>query len=125
MTTEPNTVSVVVPTLDRPFRTAAVVRAILAGDELPLEILVVDQSEDDSTKRALDLIGDERIRHVPLRPPSTSAARNEGARLARGGTVLGALRLTEQRHQRRAEDHEQDDDPDGPPRDELEGLDAF
>ena len=84
--TEP-TVSVVVPTLDRAFRTAAVVRAILAGDALPLEILVVDQSEDDSTERALELIGDQRVRHVPLRPPSTSAARNKGARLARGEYV--------------------------------------
>ena len=54
------TVSVVVPTLDRPFRTAHVVRAVLAGDEQPLEVLVVDQSEDDSTERALDLVGDER-----------------------------------------------------------------
>ena len=69
------------------LRTAAVVRAILGGEALPLEIVVVDQSEDESTKRALDLIGDERVRHVPLRPPSTSAARNEGARLARGEYV--------------------------------------
>ena len=84
--TEP-TVSVVVPTLDRPSRSAAVVRAILGGEALPLEIVVVDQSEDESTKRALDLIGDDRVRHVPLRPPSTSAARNEGARLARGEYV--------------------------------------
>jgi glycosyltransferase involved in cell wall biosynthesis len=84
--TEP-TVSVVVPTLDRPFRTAHVVRAILAGDALPLEILVVDQSEDDATERALDLIGDERVRHLPLRPPSTSAARKEAARAAQGEYV--------------------------------------
>ena len=81
------TVSVVVPTLDRPVRTATVVRAVLAGEELPLEIVVVDQSEDDATRRALEEIGDERVRHVPLGPPSTSAARNEGARLARGEYV--------------------------------------
>ena len=84
--TEP-TVSVVVPTLDRPLRAEHVVRAILAGDELPLEVLVIDQSEDDATERALNLIGDERVRRVPLRPPSTSGARNEGARLARGEYV--------------------------------------
>lgn len=80
-------VSVVVPTLDRPLRAAGVVRAVLAGEALPLEVVVVDQSEDDATKRALETLGDARVRHVPLRPPSTSAARNEGARLARGEYV--------------------------------------
>lgn len=81
------TVSVVVPTLDRPSRAAGVVQAILGGEELPLEVVVVDQSEDEATKRALEAAGDERVRHIPLRPPSTSAARNEGARLARGEYV--------------------------------------
>lgn len=80
-------VSVVVPTLDRPSLAAAVVRAVLAGDEAPLEILVVDQSEGDETARALDELGDARVRHVAHRPPSTSAARNAGARAASGDYV--------------------------------------
>ena len=41
--TEP-TVSVVVPTLDRPDKVAAVVGAVLAGTVTPLEVVVVDQS---------------------------------------------------------------------------------
>jgi glycosyltransferase involved in cell wall biosynthesis len=77
-------VSVVVPTIDRPARAAAVVRAVLAGDEAPLEILVVDQSADDGTARALDELGDERVRRLAHQPPSTSAARNAGAQAARG-----------------------------------------
>jgi glycosyltransferase involved in cell wall biosynthesis len=80
-------VSVVVPTLDRPARVAAVVRGLLAGDEVAPEILVVDQSEDDGTARALDDLEDERVRRLAHRPPSTSEARNAGARAARGEYV--------------------------------------
>ena len=80
-------VSVVVPTLDRPVRAAAVVGAVLAGDETPLEILVVDQSEDDATASALDELGDERVRRLAHQPPSTSGARNAGAQAARGDYV--------------------------------------
>jgi glycosyltransferase involved in cell wall biosynthesis len=80
-------VSVVVPTLDRPARAAAVVGALLAGDETPLEILVVDQSEGDETRLALERLGDDGVRHVRHAPPGTSGARNEGARLARGEYV--------------------------------------
>lgn len=80
-------VSVVVPTLDRPARAAAVVRAVLAGDEEPLEILVVDQSVDDGTERALAQVDDGRVRRLAHQPPSTSAARNAGAQAARGEYV--------------------------------------
>lgn len=80
-------VSVVVPTLDRSVRVAGVVRAVLAGDETPLEILVVDQSEDDRTERALDELVDGRVRRLAHQPPSTSGARNAGAEAARGDYV--------------------------------------
>lgn len=75
-------VSVVIPTLDRPVGTVAVVRALLDGEEVPLEILVVDQSEDDATTRALAKLGNERVRRLAHGPPSTSGARNAGARAA-------------------------------------------
>lgn len=80
-------VSVVVPTVDRPVRAAAVVGAVLAGDEAPLEVLVVDQSEDDGTERALRALGDERVHRLTRHPPSTSVARNAGAHAARGDYV--------------------------------------
>jgi glycosyltransferase involved in cell wall biosynthesis len=81
------TVSVVVPTLDRPERAAEVVSAVLAAAEQPAEILVVDQSADDETRLALERLGSDLVRHVRHGPPSTSGARNEGARLARGEYV--------------------------------------
>jgi len=81
------TVSVVVPTLDRPVRAAAVARAVLAGDEAPLEILFVDQSADNETTRALAELRDGRVRRLARQPPSTSAARNAGAQAACGDYV--------------------------------------
>ncbi|MGH3057801.1 MAG: glycosyltransferase family 2 protein [Gaiellaceae bacterium] len=80
-------VSVVIPTLDRPARAAAVVRAVLSGDEVPLELLVVDQSADDETARALEELGDARVRRLAHQPPSTSGARNAGGGAARGDYV--------------------------------------
>jgi GT2 family glycosyltransferase len=84
--TEP-TVSVVVPTLDRAARVAAVVRSVLAGSRTPLEIVVVDQSSGGETRRALEALEDTRLRYVPASPPSSSGARNAGARAAAGDYV--------------------------------------
>jgi glycosyltransferase involved in cell wall biosynthesis len=84
--TEP-TVSVVVPTLDRAERLASVVRAVLEGTVTPLEVVVVDQSAGDESRKALQALGDERVRLVEHAPPSSSAARNAGARAARGEYV--------------------------------------
>ena len=64
------TVSVVVPTLDRPVKAAAVVRAVLDGTAVPLEIVVVDQSRGDATAAALAALGDERVRLLFHEPPS-------------------------------------------------------
>ena len=81
--TEP-TVSVVVPTLDRPDKVAAVVGAVLAGTVTPLEVVVVDQSAGDETRRALGGLGDARVHPITHAPPSSSGARNAGARAAQG-----------------------------------------
>ncbi|HEU4449417.1 MAG TPA: glycosyltransferase family 2 protein [Gaiellaceae bacterium] len=80
-------VSVVVPTLDRPERSAAVVRAVLEGSESPLEVIVVDQGKGAETERALAALADGRVLHLRRGPPSTSAARNAGAERARGAYV--------------------------------------
>jgi glycosyltransferase involved in cell wall biosynthesis len=83
------TVSVVVPTLDRPEMVRESVAALFAGDG-PLEVLVVDQSAGDATRRAVEDVGDERVRYVSHSPPSTSAARNRGAEEA-AGVYVGFL----------------------------------
>ena len=81
------TVSVVVPTLDRPVKAAAVVRAVLDGTAVPLEIVVVDQSRGDATAAAIAELGDERVRLLRHEPPSCSGGRNAGARAAEGDYV--------------------------------------
>jgi GT2 family glycosyltransferase len=81
------TVSVVVPTLDRPEKAAAVVGAVLGGTETPLEVVVVDQSAGGGTEQALAKLGDERVRRIAHAPPSSSGARNAGAAAACGDYV--------------------------------------
>ena len=84
--TEP-TVSVVVPTLDRPEKAAAVVGAVLGGVEAPLEVVVVDQSADGKTAQALEALDGGRVRRIVHAPPSSSGARNAGAAAAAGDYV--------------------------------------
>ncbi len=81
------TVSVVIPTLERASKAAAVVRAVLAAEPPPLEVIVVDQSRDEETVRAVAALGDERVRLLRHEPPSSSGARNAGARAAVGDYV--------------------------------------
>ncbi len=84
--TEPS-VSVVVPTLDRAEKVSAVVTAVLEGEQPPLEVVIVDQSRGEETKQALEALRDARVRYVAHAPPSSSGARNAGARAARGEYV--------------------------------------
>ena len=58
-------ISVAIATRDRPGQVRQCVTSILAGDEQPVEIVVIDQSEGDATRIALAELGSERVRHVP------------------------------------------------------------
>jgi len=86
MTSGP-TVSVVVPTLDRPVKATSLVRAVLDGTLAPIEVVVVDQSRGEATRRALGGLGDQRVRWLAHAPPSSSGARNAGAGAAAGDYV--------------------------------------
>jgi GT2 family glycosyltransferase len=74
-------IAVVVPTMGRPDHVERCVRSVLAGTVAPTEVIVVDQSADDATRRRLEPLG-ERVRWVHQARPSTSAARNRGVELA-------------------------------------------
>lgn len=80
------TVSVVVPTLDRPDMVRASLAALLVENG-PLEVVVVDQSAGDETRRVAAEARDARVRYVHHSPPSTAAARNRGAEEAAGDYV--------------------------------------
>jgi len=72
---------VAIPTRDRPGHVRTCVASILAGEEQPDEILVVDQSSDDGTRAALAELGTDRLRYVRAERSGTSAARNTASEL--------------------------------------------
>jgi GT2 family glycosyltransferase len=84
----PNATSVVIPTKDRPASIARLMTALLAQTLPPHELIVVDQSDDDQSERAVT----EAIAATPAAPPprlvyvrdpaidGAAAARNEGLR---------------------------------------------
>src|ERR1700704_3309464 len=72
-------ISAVVPTRNRPDHAAPCAGSILsnAGDDF--ELLIVDQSDDTATERALAAYdGDHRFRHIRSFSRGASAARNVG-----------------------------------------------
>jgi glycosyltransferase involved in cell wall biosynthesis len=81
-------ITVVVPTLDRAEHVERCLRSVLAGAAQPREVIVVDQSAGDATRRAVERVGGP-VRWVHQAERSTSLARNRGVELA--GTEYVAL----------------------------------
>jgi len=77
-------VSVVVPTRNRPDQIGPCVASILANQSPGFELVVVDQSDDDSSRRALEpYLQDARLRYEASGSRGAAAARNAGIALAR------------------------------------------
>jgi GT2 family glycosyltransferase len=85
----PLPVSVVIPTRDRPHLLAATVNSILAGRDLPAEIVIIDQS---ATAGDLAIGGPLpsgcRVRHLTVATRGLSRARNEGVRVAESELIV-------------------------------------
>lgn len=79
-------VSVVLPTRNRQEHALACTRTIVANPDF-IELVVVDQSDGDGTKRALSEIDDARLRYVATDTRGVTAARNLGIDLTRGDVV--------------------------------------
>ncbi len=72
-------VSAVIATIDRPEALARCLDAVLVGDVLPAEIVVVDQSAGDASERAVARrVAAAPIAYLRSRPKGASAARNAG-----------------------------------------------
>jgi glycosyltransferase involved in cell wall biosynthesis len=89
---DPPFASVVIPTRDRPELAAGCVAAVLDSDYPPdrFEVLVVDNAPTDSrTRDAVERAhgGVERVRYLVAERAGSGAARNVGARSARGEVV--------------------------------------
>jgi len=79
-------VTAVIATCNRGAAVARAVRSILANDPPVLEVVVVDQSSDDSTEAALRTLVAETgmVRYRRLTRPGLSRARNDAIRDAAG-----------------------------------------
>jgi glycosyltransferase involved in cell wall biosynthesis len=79
-------VSILLCTRNRGTAPLASIRAILASDYPQFELLVMDQSDDDATLRALEPLcaADARLRYFRLEIPGKPFALNWGLSLARG-----------------------------------------
>ena len=84
----PPTLSVVIPTRDRPERVLACVRSALATGYPGLDVVVVDNApSSDETEQAIARAGLPGVRYVREPRAGTSRARNLGLREARGDLV--------------------------------------
>jgi GT2 family glycosyltransferase len=77
-------VSVIICSRNRPSLLLGGVRSVLSGDCVPLEIVVVDQSDV-----ANDAVGEisERVQYVPSKTVGAGRARNIGIRSSRGALL--------------------------------------
>src|SRR5262249_36355071 len=84
----PPRISVLVCTRNRGGRIAPCVRSILARPGADMELLVVDQSADEETRRGLEGIRDPRLRYLRTPTRGLARARNVGIRASSGPIVL-------------------------------------
>ncbi|MDE3095530.1 MAG: glycosyltransferase family 2 protein [Chloroflexota bacterium] len=86
--TPPPAISAVICTVDRPDMIASAVASVLDGEHRDLELIVVDQSAGDETRRACErFAGDPRFRYVHSEVRGLSAAYNRGIAEARADLV--------------------------------------
>lgn len=82
--------SVLIPTRNRPDLAADCVRAILSQPYERFELLVLDQSDGDRTRQAVEQAagGSSRLRHVRVASVGRSRALNAGIPMARGDWLV-------------------------------------
>src|SRR5437588_656067 len=82
-------VTVVIPTRNRGNLITETIRSLLTLDHPDYEVLVIDQSTNDLTRRAvLDAAaGDARVRHQATSTVGSSAGRNLGASLSEAAVI--------------------------------------
>ena len=80
--------SVIICTVNRADLIPSAVRSLLKLDHDSFELLIIDQTKDDSTKHALDAFrADERLNYHRLDKTGLSHAYNAGVALARGSLI--------------------------------------
>lgn len=87
MTPEPR-YAVVVATCNRGAKIKALLDSLIASEEPAFELVIVDQSNDDRTRRAVEpFLADPRVRYEHSEIAGTSRARNRGFALTRAPII--------------------------------------
>ena len=79
------TVSVIVPTHNRPHLLATTLRTVLWQEDVDLEVIVVDDGSSEDVQRVIEQLGDSRLRLIRHETSQgVSVARNRGVTEAHG-----------------------------------------
>src|SRR5713226_3277827 len=84
--TVPQTISINIPTRNRPAHAAACVETALATSGFD-EVILIDQSDGPATEEALSKIQDPRFRYVRTPTRGVTIARNIGIELSKGTII--------------------------------------
>lgn len=88
ISTKKTLVSVVLPTKNRANFLIEAVRSIFASSYQYFELIVVDQTDDDSTQKVLEeFAAESRLRYCRNEKKGASSSRNLGAALSRGDII--------------------------------------
>src|SRR5438128_8489613 len=75
--------TVAISTIDRPSALARCIRALLDGDTLPAELVIIDQSTDDATERVVrQVASSSAVRVTYVRQPRLGLAASRNAAIA-------------------------------------------
>jgi glycosyltransferase involved in cell wall biosynthesis len=80
--------SIIVPTYNRASSVGNAIRSALAQDLSALEVVVADDGSSDGTDALVAALDDSRVRYLALAHLGVGAARNAGARAARGEFLI-------------------------------------
>ncbi|MFQ5812219.1 MAG: glycosyltransferase family 2 protein [Anaerolineae bacterium] len=80
-------VSVIIPTRDRPDDLARCLPTVLASDYPYFEVIVVDQSSSEASKRVVEALADPRLRYYRQQANGKSRALNAALARARGAII--------------------------------------
>ncbi|MFZ5779480.1 MAG: glycosyltransferase family 2 protein [Pseudomonadota bacterium] len=80
-------ISVLLCTRNRAAKAQRAAASILGGSYANFELIVVDQSTDDATRRALAAIPDARVRYIPTKTVGVAISRNIAIREAAADIV--------------------------------------